>query len=320
MGEPRTGGTAVDAAGYAALRREVDGLREQFDAANEVLSAVGRFAGDPAQVLETILDSACRLCRSDAALIYLLEGEVFRLTRSVGVSEESARYITDHPLALDRRTLSGRVALDRATGQIADVLADPGFGRLDIQRVAGFRTTLAAPDAARRGGGRRPERLAHRGASPFDERRDGDRLRRSPASRRWRSTRALFQQLQAKSAELEVASRHKSEFLASMSHELRTPLNAVIGFSEVLLERMFGELNERQDEYLRDIWNSGQAPARAAQRDPRPVEGRGRPDGARATPRSTSAALLEYCAVDGPRARGRARHHARPSTSPTTSA
>jgi CheY-like chemotaxis protein/nitrogen-specific signal transduction histidine kinase len=57
--------------------------------------------------------------------------------------------------------------------------------------------------------------------------------------------------------ELEAASRHKSEFLASMSHELRTPLNAVIGFSEVLLERMFGDLNERQEEYLHDILDSG---------------------------------------------------------------
>ena len=57
--------------------------------------------------------------------------------------------------------------------------------------------------------------------------------------------------------ELEVASRHKSEFLANMSHELRTPLNAVIGFSEVLLDRMFGDLNDRQEEYLRDIWTSG---------------------------------------------------------------
>jgi signal transduction histidine kinase len=67
----------------------------------------------------------------------------------------------------------------------------------------------------------------------------------------------LFRELQTKSSELEIASHHKSEFLASMSHELRTPLNAVIGFSEVLLDRMFGELNEQQDEYLRDIRNSG---------------------------------------------------------------
>ncbi len=57
--------------------------------------------------------------------------------------------------------------------------------------------------------------------------------------------------------ELEAASRHKSEFLASMSHELRTPLNAVIGFSEVLLERMFGEVNPKQEEYLQDIMASG---------------------------------------------------------------
>jgi len=61
-----------------------------------------------------------------------------------------------------------------------------------------------------------------------------------------------------KSRELELASQHKSEFLANMSHELRTPLNAILGFSEVLLERMFGELNERQEEYLRDILTSGQ--------------------------------------------------------------
>jgi signal transduction histidine kinase len=67
----------------------------------------------------------------------------------------------------------------------------------------------------------------------------------------------LFRELQTKTSELEIASHHKSEFLASMSHELRTPLNAVIGFSEVLLDRMFGELNEQQDEYLRDIRNSG---------------------------------------------------------------
>jgi signal transduction histidine kinase len=68
----------------------------------------------------------------------------------------------------------------------------------------------------------------------------------------------LFREIEQKSRELEAASQHKSEFLANMSHELRTPLNAIIGFSEVLTERMFGELNDKQEEYLKDIHASGQ--------------------------------------------------------------
>jgi signal transduction histidine kinase len=67
----------------------------------------------------------------------------------------------------------------------------------------------------------------------------------------------LFLEIADKSRQLEVASQHKSEFLANMSHELRTPLNAIIGFSEVLTDRMFGELNEKQEEYLKDIYASG---------------------------------------------------------------
>jgi signal transduction histidine kinase len=68
----------------------------------------------------------------------------------------------------------------------------------------------------------------------------------------------LFHEIEDKSRQLEAASRHKSEFLANMSHELRTPLNAIIGFSEVLSEKMFGELNQKQEEYSKDIYASGQ--------------------------------------------------------------
>jgi signal transduction histidine kinase len=67
----------------------------------------------------------------------------------------------------------------------------------------------------------------------------------------------LFLEIEDKSRQLEAASQHKSEFLANMSHELRTPLNAIIGFSEVLTDRMFGDLNEKQEEYLKDIYASG---------------------------------------------------------------
>ncbi len=64
-------------------------------------------------------------------------------------------------------------------------------------------------------------------------------------------------ELSQKGGQLEVASRHKSEFLANMSHELRTPLNAIIGFSQVLRQRLFGEINPKQEEYLDDILASG---------------------------------------------------------------
>ncbi|MBI2323547.1 MAG: HAMP domain-containing histidine kinase [Chloroflexi bacterium] len=67
----------------------------------------------------------------------------------------------------------------------------------------------------------------------------------------------LFNEVQQKSHELEVASRHKSEFLANMSHELRTPLNAIIGFTDVMIQEMFGPLNAKQKEYLEDVRSSG---------------------------------------------------------------
>ncbi len=72
----------------------------------------------------------------------------------------------------------------------------------------------------------------------------------------------LFHEIEEKNGQLEAANRHKSEFLANMSHELRTPLNAIIGFSDVLLTKMFGELDAKQEEYLNDILASGRTSCR----------------------------------------------------------
>jgi signal transduction histidine kinase len=239
------------------LRRDLAEAREQQAATSGVLAVLGRATSDLDAVLETVVDSARRLCRADIALIFLLEGDAYRLAFVSGdLTEENRAYLDQHPLAQDRGTLAGRVGLERRPQQIADVLADPEYGRPDIQRHGGFRTTMGVPmllDGEVVG----VLIVWRTEVDPFSER--ATELLTTFATQAAIAIRNvdLVHALQARTAELEVVSRHKSEFLASMSHELRTPLNAVIGFSEVLLERMFGDLNDRQDEYLRDIWSSG---------------------------------------------------------------
>jgi signal transduction histidine kinase/CheY-like chemotaxis protein len=239
------------------LRRDLSEAREQQAATSGVLAVLGRATSDLDAVLETVVDSARHLCRADIALIFLLEGDAYRLAIASGaLTEEDRAYLDQHPLAQDRSTLAGRVGLERQPQQIADVLADPEYGRFDIQRHGGFRTTMGVPmllDGEVVG----VLIVWRTQVDPFSER--ATELLTTFATQAAIAIRSvdLFNALKARSAEVEVASRHKSEFLASMSHELRTPLNAVIGFSEVLLERMFGDLNDRQEEYLHDIWSSG---------------------------------------------------------------
>ena len=103
----------------------------------------------------------------------------------------------------------------------------------------------------------------------------------------------LFREIEDKGRQLEVANRHKSEFLANMSHELRTPLNAIIGFSEVLLERMFGDAQPQAGRVPPGHPVLGPPPAVADQRHPRPVEGRGGPDGAGADATSICRAAID---------------------------
>jgi signal transduction histidine kinase/CheY-like chemotaxis protein len=424
---------AVDAE-TGRLRDELAEAREQLAATSEVLAVLGRSASDLDAVLATVVESARKLCGADVGLVFLVDGDKYRFAYGSGMTPEYRELATNNPVALDRGSLAGRVGLDRRATQITDVLADPDYGRVDMQRVAGFRTIMGVPMllddevvgvlslwrtevdpftdravevlttfaaqaalAVRtvdlvRDLGTRTHELARKvnqlealgavgqgvssslnlmevlttiimqavimsgtdGGSIYEFNEDArefrirtacgthpevlDALQRTriglddsflgKAAKRghsmglpdlrdapldphlsvlaeggWRSLVAvpmlregrivgalvvrrhtpghipdeicdllesfasqsalalinaqLYRRLERQSAALEVASRHKSEFLASMSHELRTPLNAIIGFSEVLLERMFGELNERQDEYLRDIWGSG---------------------------------------------------------------
>ena len=153
-------------------------------------------------------------------------------------------------------TLVGRTALDRRPLMVPDLDEVTLDQHLEILHRNGWRSVLAAPMLR---GDLLVGVLVIRRRRPGAFSPDTIELLETLASQSALAilNARLFRELGSKTRELEVVSQHKSEFLASMSHELRTPLNAVIGFSEVLLDRMFGELNERQEDYLQDIRSSG---------------------------------------------------------------
>ena len=137
--------SGVSEAEYRRLRRDYADATEQFAATNEVLTALGRSSFDPDAVLHTVIESARRLCRCQAAQIYLIDGDQFVVAASVGLSAEFLSYFSKHPIQRDRGTLVGRVTLDRQVQQIPDVLADPAYGRQDFQKIGGYRTLMSAP-------------------------------------------------------------------------------------------------------------------------------------------------------------------------------
>ena len=140
-----TEGREEDEADVDALHRDLAEAREHLAATSEVLTALGRSASDLDAVLGAVVENARRLCRADAAQIQLVAGDAYRLACSTGLSDEYIAHTLRNPVQFDRRTMIGRVGIDRRTQQIPDVLADPEYGRFDNQRVGGFRTTMAAP-------------------------------------------------------------------------------------------------------------------------------------------------------------------------------
>ena len=116
----------LDDADGSGLRRDLTDAQEQLRATGEVLTALGRSGSDFDEVFRTVVRSAQRLSRGDAAQLHLFEGASYRLAWYSGLTEEFRAFMVEHPIVADRATLVGRVGLDRRTQQIADVLADPG--------------------------------------------------------------------------------------------------------------------------------------------------------------------------------------------------
>ena len=231
---------------------------EQLTALSSVSQAVSSTL-DLQTVLDTIASHAIQLSGGDAAAIHEYDeaAEVFHMRATRGFGPRVEQRVRETPVRRGEGVL-GTAAATREVVQVPDLTQEATYGgrRLDDLLDAGFRAMLAVPLLSEQqivGG------LVVARKAPGEFSTDVVNLLRTFATQSALAilNAHLFRELEEKSRELEVASRHKSEFLAAMSHELRTPLNAVIGFSEVLLERMFGDLNPKQEEYLHDIVSSG---------------------------------------------------------------
>jgi len=230
---------------------------EQQTATGEILRVISSSQTDVQPVFETIADNSLRLCDATFSTVFRFDGELVHLAALRNVDPEGVAAIRGaFPMPPSRAGASARAILTRSIVHIADVREDPEYQLRRITEAANYRSILSVPMLR---DGHPIGTITVAGPHPKLFSRKQVELLRTFADQAVIAIEnvRLFTESQDKTQQLEIANRHKSEFLANMSHELRTPLNAVIGFSEVLIERMFGEVNPKQEEYLNDILSSG---------------------------------------------------------------
>jgi len=248
---------AVIAIENARLFNETKEALEQQKASAEVLGTISSSIADTKPVFGKILDSCQRLFEGHQMGINLVGDDgLGRLAAYLGPNREE--FESNYPIPVNNNSGTGRAIQGRTVVHFSDVAG--GLDVPDILRrtaaTAGIGSVIFAPMiwegrgvgaifVGRAAGGDFPEKAI--------------RLLKTFADQAVIAIQNahLVREIQEKSAQLEVANKHKSDFLANMSHELRTPLNAIIGFSEAMMEKMFGELNDKQLEYQKDIHESG---------------------------------------------------------------
>jgi GAF domain-containing protein len=229
----------------------------ELTALGEVSQAISSTL-DLQTVLHTIVARATQLADADAGVIYEYEEqrEIFEPRATERLEDHIVQALVATPVQKGQGA-TGRLAEVREPIQLGDVRAvGEQIPVRDVLIRAGYRALLAVPlvrEDHLLGG------LTVFRKTPGEFPADTVELLKTFATQSALAIQnaRLFHEIADKSLQLQAASQHKSEFLANMSHELRTPLNAIIGFSEVLAQGMFGDINEKQTEYLRDILESG---------------------------------------------------------------